>query len=93
VGEGVCGRFWGVDDGVRGRAGALVGIPVFCSKFIGSVSDRDGVAAVGANDSARLVLLWSGICGFVGGLWGGIWGHGGGRGGGRGQVAYGLENI
>jgi len=70
-----------------------VGIPMFCGKFIGSVSDRDGVAAVSANNSARLVLLGSGICGIVGWLWGGMWGHGGGRGGEGGQVAYGLENI
>lgn len=64
VSEGVRGRFWCVDDGVRRGAVALVGIPVLCSEFIRVVPDGDGVTTVGANDSSLFVLVGGGgVCG------------------------------
>lgn len=70
-----------------------MGVPVVGGEFVGGIPDRDVVAAVGADDSAGLVLVWRRLWGVVCGLWGGVWGHGGGRRGGGREDAYGLENI
>jgi hypothetical protein len=77
MGEGLCGGLGSVDDRItRGGwcwwwAGELVGVPVVGGEFISLVTDRDRVAAMGADDPARLVLWRRRILGFLLGLWGG----------------------
>jgi hypothetical protein len=83
LGEGVGGGLGGVDDGGRvgggrGRVAAeAMGIPVVGGKVVGAVAERDGVAAVVAEDAVGLVLVREGVLGL------GREGHGGERDGQR----------